>query len=432
MNMQRSEQEHKKQRRSPSVSARVQSVNGDNETMLLDTGSEQTQIAHPFVSGKAWRRSMPSIGTRCTVSYNETLQRYEFVSYAPETATTAKMLSDYRERKSLYRPLLEGEHEDVSSGGVTEFMGSRAVKSGRAGAVRWHYDSDKLEAMVQAPTHVTKGHKSRSDMIQDEKRFGVVKRPVSNADSMYLLAAPLSNPATGSYTYTYEDMTKLSNDNNAPLIDFRSGEVYEDVPDVMTPFALPLLGSRTNLPVRARYRFHNTIEPGGLKAPNQYTDVEIDSLGNLDVILSKLAVLGAKLKIPTGPLSVDVGQSIELIAKMGLELRSQLMGIKLQALQNIELKATQNISLSSTADTSIDAVKNVNINSKLGTTLSSDAATKVSGLTVDVEAKTVATLSGKVGLKLAGAMGNMGRPIATQPTCFVTNLPFFLDPTATL
>jgi hypothetical protein len=51
MNQQRSAKEHNRQKKSPAIAARIQGVNGDNETMFLDVGSEQTQIAHPFVSG---------------------------------------------------------------------------------------------------------------------------------------------------------------------------------------------------------------------------------------------------------------------------------------------------------------------------------------------------------------------------------------------
>lgn len=423
----RSVSEHRKMFDSPTASAQITSVSGDTDSMNLDIGVAPTQVAHPFTSGSSWIRAMPSNGTRVTVAYNAALGRYDFVSYAPTPDTASKQLDMYKSRKSLYRPLLEGEIEIVSSGGVTDFWGSRAVKTERAGAITRSLDSDKLESTTQAPTHIVRGHRFQSDRLGNESRFGVVKRPVSSAKEMYVLAVP-SNPVSDSYVFTYESLLMLSNDNDAPLLDFREGEVYGDVPTPGVPFSLPVNSARTKLPLRSRKRYHSTVEPMGLKIADKFTAFEIDCLGNYDIMLADTALLGFALKVPSGPMTFNAGLNSEFVSGLNMLMKSKTGTITIDAAQKIFAKALQDIvaqagaALKTKSVTSTEIVAGTEMKLKATTDLKTDSMTLV------MNAKTTAEIHGGAGLTLTGALGKTGRPIATNPNCYVTGIPNFVDP----
>jgi hypothetical protein len=324
-------------------------------------------------------------------------------------------------RKSLYRNLREGELELASSGGVTTHYSSRPVFNGRAGAVSWTYDSDKLEASATAPTHVTRGHNNTPDQIGNEIRFGVVKRPLSSTREMYALTAPLSNPIVGLYTYAYEYLINLANDNGAPLIDHRLGEVYDDQLSPGIPFSLPVLGRKSSIPLRARYQYHSTIEPGGIPAPGKMTSYEISCLGDVDALLSDLAIQGYSLTVPHGAMNFKAGTSASFVAELAVLVKSTLDKITLEASGGIVMSTDQ----------SIKTTASVSQKHSSGTTFTLDAGTTatINGVQVEVSATGQLLMHGSLGLTLYGALGQTGRPIATQPTCFITSLPFSVDPT---
>jgi hypothetical protein len=391
--------------------------------MGLDVGADSTQVCHPFVSGEAWFRSQPSAGTRVTVAYNNALQRYEFVAYAQTAEQATKRLDRYKNKKSLYRPLQEGEHELMSSGTVNEFWGSRPTKTGRAGAVTWTYDGDKLEAAATAPTHIKRGHRSQTDRIGNEIRFGVVKRPTGATSEVYALTAPFSNPALDMYSYAYEYLIQLSNDNDAPLIDFREGEVYDNnlIPGI--PFAKPTLAKKTKLPLRSRKRYYATLEPGGLPVADMSTDIEIDCLGNMSVVLSDTALLGYNLSVPTGAISIDAGLDAKLISNLAMKIASTVAGVVIDAALDAKLSGGMNTKISSGLDTKIDAGKNMSLKAALDMALES--------VTMKLSASAAAEIHGGAGLTLTGALGKTGRIINTLQQDYLTGLPTFIDPTLT-
>ena len=406
--------EHLKPLSSATTAASITSVSPDDESIAFDVGASQSQVAHPFVSGEAWFRSQPSVGTKCTISYNSTLQRYEFVAYTQTADQARDRLTRYKNKKSLYQPLQEGEHELMSSGNVTEFWGSRPVKSSRAGAVSWTYDGDKLEATATAPTHIKRGHRNQTDRIGNEMRFGVVKRPTSAANEMYALAAPFSNPVADLYTYAYEHLINLSNDNDAPLIDHREGEVYDDVLTPGVPFAKPALGKQMKLPLRSRKRYHATMEPGGLPL-GLSTDIEIDCLGNVQMDLAESAIGGFKLSAPMGGVEVNAGLQAKLIAQLAVKIASELASVAITSKLNTGIKS--GLAMKIDAGTSLD--------------ISAVAKATMKALSLIIEADTTAEISGKAGLTLTGAMGKTGRIINTLQQDYVTGLPTFVDPTLT-
>lgn len=413
--------EHGKPVNAPTVTGLIVGVNPEQETVVVDIGSSTVQVTHPFLSGSAWIRAVPVPGTACTLSYNTSKSCYEFVAYAPSKEYSSKQLDQYAQRKSLYRQLVSGEIEIASSGGVAVHHGSRPVYTGQAGAVSWSHDSDRLESTVTAPTFIVRNHRAFKDRIGNEFRFGVVKRPLSNTRELYALTPPLSNPALDKYVYAYEHLVSMANDIDSPLFDHRQGEVYDDVLTPGIPFAGPALSRKSGIPLRARYRYHATIEPGGI-ASGKMTVMEISCLGDVDVALSELAVQGYTLYSPVGPIAMRTGTSTSLLSKLAVMIKSEIDKIAMEAGQDISLVAGANLSGS--------AKKSVSLKSGADTKISAGTDIKIEGIQIKVEGTNV-EIHGATGLSLTGAMGKTGRPIATQPTCFISNLPLFLDPTLT-
>lgn len=421
--------EHLKQMDTPTTAARITAVSPDTEVMSLDIGSGNTQISHPFVSGESWFRGMPSVGTRCTVSFNKSMNRYEFVSYTQTGDQTSDRITKYKKKKSLYRPLQSGEFELMSSGTVNEFFGSRPVKAGRAGPVTWSYDGDKLEATTTAPTTIIRGHRNQRDRIGNEVRFGAIKRPTGASSELYALTAPFSMPSADIYTYAYEYLVSLANDNDAPLIDFRSGEVYEDVLTPGIPFAAPALGKKTGFPLRARYKYYATIEPGGLPSGDVYTGIEVDNFGNVDVQLAETAVLGYSMSVPLGSVDVSAGLEGKFISKLAMKIASTMAGIAVSSL--LDAKFSSGTTMSIEAGTSLAMQSTADMKIKAGSTLDVEAiaAATLKALSLKITTSTTAEVGGGAGLTLYGALGPTGRPISTQAACLITGVPLSIDPT---
>lgn len=413
----------------PTVTGMIVSVNPDTESIAVDVGSSVVQVTHPFVSGTSWIRAVPSPGTACTLAYNESKSRYEFVAYAPSQEYATKQLDLYSKRRSLYRQLQEGELELASSGGVTTHYGSRPVYSGRAGAVSWSYDSDKLEASTTSPTHIVRGHRSTQDRIGNEMRFGAIKRPLSNTREIYALTAPLSNPISDTYVYAYEHLLSLNNDNDAPLLDHRSGEVYDDELTPGVPFATPALARKFGIPLRARYRYFSTIEPGGLPAAGKLTALEISHLGDVDLLLSELAVQGFSLAAPFGAVDMKAGTKASFISRLAMLVKSEIDKLSLESGQGITMKAGTDFKV--TSETGQELKAGTSMALKSGTSMALKAGTdlNIDGITLKVNASGMLSIHGALGLILSGSLGETGRPISTNPYDYVTGLPNFIDPT---
>lgn len=429
--VQRVQREHKQYTEASATTGQIVSVSPETESILVDIGSSHVQVAHPFVSGSAWIRAMPSVGTQIVVSYNATRKRYEFVSYAPSQEYASKQLEAYSKRKSLYRDLREGEIELTSSGNASLHLSSRPIVSGQAGCVLWAYDSDKLEANTQAPTHIIRGHNHKKDRIGNEIRFGVVKRPTSYANETYALTAPLSMPSLDKYTYAYEYLVSLDNDNAAPLIDFRAGEVYDNTLTPGIPFAMPALGKNLKLPLRARYRFFCTIEPGGLKIPTQSTDIEISHLGDIDIALALSAIQGFSLKAPLGGIKTNSGLFTTLVAKLAMTIKSELDKIKLDGNRGIDLSTLMDIDNKATMAFKASAGTNMDLKANTTMVLDSKASLDLKSIQISIDGKGMVSIHGATGLSLSGALGKTGRIINTLQQDVITGIPTFIDPTLT-
>ncbi len=391
----------------------ITSVNSDTDMLRTDASGGDTFISHPFASRDSWIRSMPSTGTRVTLQFNTATKKFDFVAYVP--LTTDQDLAKYRERKSLYRVLREGEHEIKSIGGAVTYYSSRKYQSSRAGAVQTTHDGERLEHTIRAPTTVVRNHRHRNDRIGNETRFGVVKRPLTATQETYVMKAPMSLPDQGKFTYAYEYLMNLTNDNDEPLIDVRLGEVYDDLPQPGYPFSLPVLG-KNGFPLRARTRYFTTMEPLGVGVPNVSTDYEVDSLGNVNYTLGKLAIVGFCIKVPFGGYKVDASLQAEITGKLGVSITSTVGKVNVNGLAGIVNNTQGKYTVDAKSGIDLKTPLQFNITGGAGVKIHSDGPAEVSSSST---------------LSLSGAMGKTGRPVASQATCFITGLPFFLDPTLT-
>lgn len=401
------------------VTATITAVALDAETMTVSQYGD-VEIPQQTVFGKSWFRSAPSSGQGVKLSWNQKKQRYEAIGYEA-AGTTAQKLNDYREKKGLYRPLREGEHEIVSSGGAVSFWGSQPFVEHRVGPIRSSLDGLKLEASTKAPTTVIRGHANRPDVIGDEIRFGVVKRPTAANAEAYALKAPLSNPLLDVYHYGKEFLLNIRDDmSGSPLIDVRSGDVFDDQLLPGFPFALPKLGD-TGLPLRHHARYYCTIEPGSLPAADQMTEVQVDSLGNMTVNLSKLSILGYAMNVPLGKIAMSCGLTMALDAKLGVTITA-LKDVVVKGMTGVTVSTPAKVSVTGTSGIDIDSKAKVNITGTAGVNVSSAASVSISG-TSEVEVKSTASIKVQAPMiELQGSVNSLAKHID-----YTTGVPLFPD-----
>lgn len=401
------------------VTSVITSVALDAETMSVSEYGD-LPIPQMAVFGSSWFRSAPTAGQGVKLVRDTKRQKYEAVGYEVPNDTQQK-LEDYRNKKGLYRPLRQGEHEIVSSSGAVSFWGSQPFKEDRVGPLRYTLDGIKLEASAKAPTHTTKLHASRADVIGDEIRFGVVKRPTAANTEAYALKAPLSNPLSGTYHYGKEFLMNIKDDmSNSPLIDIRCGDVFDDQLLPGFPFAAPKMGDN-NYPLRSWSRYYVSIEPATIPVPDQYTEVQVDSLGNMSVNLSKLSVIGYALNVPLGKIAMACGLSMSLDAKMGITITSLLdvtvkgtTGVKITSPAKVSIEGSAGVSIKSAAKVSIDGTAGVDINSAASVNITGSMETNVkSDAMIKVEAPMI---------ELQGTVNSLAKHID-----YTTGIPLFPD-----
>lgn len=423
--------------------AQIQSVDTNREQVLFDDSSKGAPVRYPFVSAKSWVRSMPSAGARVVVAYNSISRRLETVGY--EFPQAEDQITKYKSRQSLYRPLKEGEHEVMSSGQASSFWGSYPVKVDRAGVVSTRHDGLKLEYAVRAPNLIWRGPRHRHDVVGHEMRIGAVKRSTSANKESYALKMG-SLPEAGSFIFASEYLLALNADvTDAPLVDIRTGEVFDDALTPGYPMAAPALGVNS-LPLRHRAKYFVTIDPTGVGVPDTSTDLEIDSLGNVALTLSKLSVIGLAVKVPLGRVLVACGLDMTLDAKLGIVLTTagkvQIKGtagvevttpanVTISGDTGVSIKSSANVSISASGKTDIESTGPTNIKSSANISIEATgtAVLKSTGPT-SVESMGPVSISGKAGVTLKGTAGGAAaRPINTLPIDPFSGIPTWTDAT---
>jgi hypothetical protein len=401
------------------VTSVITAVALDTESMTVAKYGDMP-VPQPNVFGNSWMRSAPAPGQGVKLLWSKKKQKYEAVGYE-QPADSLKKLSDYQEKKSLYRPLRSGEHEVVSSGGAVTFWGSQAVMEHRVGPIKVKLDAIKVEAETKAPTHVIRLHSARTDSIGDEIRFGIVKRPTSANTENYALKAPLSNPLLGTYHFGKEFLLNIKDDmSKSPLIDVRCGDVFEDQLTPGYPFALPKLGDN-NIPLRHWARYYNSIEPGTLPVPEQYTETQIDSLGNMSINLSKLSIIGYALNAPLGKIAMSCGLSMSMDAKLGITINA-LKDVTIKGMAGVSVSSPMSVSVEGTSGVTVKSATNVSVEGTAGVSIKSAASVSIDA-DVSVDVKSTASISVQAPMiELQGSVNSLAKHID-----YTTGVPLFPD-----
>lgn len=401
------------------VTSVITAVALDTESMTVAKYGDMS-IPQPNVFGNSWMRSAPTQGQGVKLLWSKKKQKYEAVGYE-QPSDSLKKLSDYQEKKSLYRPLRSGEHEVVSSGGAVSFWGSQAVMEHRVGPLKIKLDAIKVEAETKAPTHAIRLHSARTDSIGDEIRFGIVKRPTSANTETYALKAPLSNPLLDMYHFGKEFLMNIKDDmSGSPLIDVRSGDVFDDTLLPGYPFALPKLGDNA-LPLRHWARYYNSIEPGTLPVPDQYTEVQVDSFGNMAVNLSKLAIIGYALNAPLGKIAMSCGLTMSLDAKLGVTINA-LKDVTIKGMAGVSVSSPMSVSVEGTSGVTVKSAAKVTVEGTAGVEVKSAASVSIDA-NVAVDVKSSASISVQAPMiELTGSVNSLAKHID-----YTTGVPLFPD-----
>jgi hypothetical protein len=157
--------------------AYVDRVNPANEKITVDsaTGPDDVVVPHPMLSTNSWMRALPEKGARVvSVSTAGGTLRRVVVGYFSRQA--ADLVSRYKNKVGLYRPLKAGEW-DLMTPGVAYIYGTTQGKLYlRGGPVHQTLDPQRLHIRSRAPTHRRECHEKLDATILDEERFGVVVR----------------------------------------------------------------------------------------------------------------------------------------------------------------------------------------------------------------------------------------------------------------
>lgn len=157
--------------------AYVDRVNPSNEKITVDSaaGPDDVVVPHPMLSTNSWVRALPEKGARVvSVSTAGGTLRRVVVGYFSRQA--ADLVTRYKNRVGLYRPLKAGEW-DLMTPGVAYVYGTTQGKLYlRGGPTHMTLDPQKLHIRSRAPTHRRECHEKFDHEILDEERFGVVVR----------------------------------------------------------------------------------------------------------------------------------------------------------------------------------------------------------------------------------------------------------------
>lgn len=183
-------------------------------------GKRDIALPMPYDSGSSWIRAIPESGSLVLAGYRADIQDPICINYF--NPSPKKRLDDYAQGLSLYRPLQPGEIEINSVGGGQTFYAVRPVVEHKAGLVRSWLNQDTLEAGVKAPLHTRLlwEHESSpvvvpnpifDNILGDEERFGVVRRPKNIILNPELIIGftQILNTLTKIVTPTGADLAKI-------------------------------------------------------------------------------------------------------------------------------------------------------------------------------------------------------------------------------
>jgi len=241
-------------------------------------------LTHPFISQKSWIRAMPEGGTNFVLQFRSDEAKPQIMTTVQRGARNK--IASYKNGLSLYRPLLPGEIDMLSSGNAQIFMSRRPSIETYGGMIRRWADQDKMVAGDRAPIHHRQGLQYRSNTLGDEDRFGIVSRPKENEDGTFSSWEKRYPKVRGSFTAEhYQQLRNPGNEEPAILFRKQSGHVLNQK-------GFALAHSRSGNALRHVEEYFANDDTA--------TTVEIDEAGNYALSLGTGAAFGYDLLIPSG------------------------------------------------------------------------------------------------------------------------------------
>lgn len=431
----------------------VDTTSGEHQSAKLtySGGTSDIPLPMPFESSDSWIRSIPNSGAAALLSYRSDTQEATFVRYLNDEPSSR--LAAYGRGFNLYKPLLPGEHEIHSSGNAQSYYGQRPILEQRGGIIRSWLDQDKAESGQKAPIHVRQMHGHESNLVGDEERLGVVRRPqelnFANAALLGTMtssnfydypypdfslpggvpaafgllsevigaASELASTVTGTYKirpFGKEYLRVIKNDIHVGagpakvflpptyLVDIREGQVFDDAGEQVI--------GEGGAYLRAKHEYFTTLTDS--------TKMEIDDLGNVVWSLSLGATDGWVTKVPFGAWKLD--------ANLGIEM-STLTSTTMSSMLSTDISATTDVTLNSTLNTAIAAGLNfeVTANGTWDGTSKMDMSLK-SNMNLNTEAAMVYEAKGGIKMVLNAPQVEIGSS-PSEPTVMGQQLSTWLQ-----
>jgi len=242
----------------------IKEYNAATDTTLVDShgGRRIIRNPQPHLGQTAWIRAAPEGGMGSLLITRSDAEEPEIMRWWHTDTqerlslfrqNVEKLVSGSGQLVSLesFRTLESGEIDLSSVGGAQLFLGRRPHLDMRAGIIKLTMDQDETEFTSKAPVHVRHGYQHNSSKIEDEERFGVVKRPNAGSFVESFYPDDLGRRDKEREGFAKEHLMRLKNSQPGlpeTLFDVRSGHAIDDEGK---PFTLEESGQR--LRHRAEY-----------------------------------------------------------------------------------------------------------------------------------------------------------------------------------
>lgn len=287
----------------------ILSISGFNEHAQVLGFPTDVVIQHPFLSSNAWIRGLPELGTPLMAKYNE--ESNEAIHTGYRNMDPTDILAAGAEGNGLYIELIPGEIDVMSKGMNHHFLTARPYDIRESGLVQSILDGDSSTFINRAVTFIDYLHQNEVATINDTRIFGVVRRPKNSVETK-IIRAPDSEKggaggligavtsALGDKVGFAKELTTILNSKERILLDYREGHVVDD--DGTCP-----VSDWTGNNLRVRKQVFNTSDSA--------TKIEIDNLGNVDIIIPSEAESGVRFNVVSGSVEATIGNEISIISE---------------------------------------------------------------------------------------------------------------------
>lgn len=345
----------------------VSSVNHFTEQFLVSShgGQRRVDFPQPLLNYTSWIRGTPDTGLGLFQTFTSDTKTIIPLRY--QNPNAEERIKGYTERKNVYRHLQSGEIDINSRGYAQAFFSRRGVLDLRGGVIRSWHDQDQVEFGAKAPTHHFVFHQNRSNVIGDELRMGVIKRPElqssldgsGNKSSLVNIFPKINNK------FAKEFLFKLQTVDGSPsyLFDIREGHVFDDN-------GQPGLNTVTGK--------HNRIDRKYFTNVDSIHRIQLDENGNRITNFPNEATLGEYKKIPKGSQETFIGiNEKKSIGNNKIQIIGNNCTLDIKNIYNLNIGKSFNIKVGSTTLTISGSGININTPVPFSVTAPSISFTKL-------------------------------------------------------